>query len=104
MSKEELDQQSKLEKVHDVFEKVSPGYDKMNAVISFQLHKGWRKQTMSDMMIKPGSKTLDVCCGTADWTLSMAEAVGPTGDVTGFDFSANMLAEGQKKGRCLCLR
>lgn len=97
MSQEELDQQSKLEKVHNVFEKVSPGYDKMNAVISFQLHKGWRKETMDDMMIVQGAKALDVCCGTADWTLSMAEAVGEEGEVIGFDFSANMLAEGQKK-------
>ena len=32
-------QQSKEERVHDVFEKISDKYDVMNSVISFQRHK-----------------------------------------------------------------
>ena len=38
-----------------------------------------------------GSKALDVCCGTADWTIALAEAVGPNGEVMGIDFSESML-------------
>jgi demethylmenaquinone methyltransferase/2-methoxy-6-polyprenyl-1,4-benzoquinol methylase len=40
---------------------------------------------------------LDICCGTADWTISLAEAVGPNGKVIGLDFSENMLSIGKKK-------
>lgn len=40
------EQQSKEEKVHNVFEKIYGNYDKMNSVISFQQHKLWRKDTM----------------------------------------------------------
>ncbi|MEK4761346.1 demethylmenaquinone methyltransferase [Viridibacillus sp. FSL E2-0187] len=89
--------QSKEERVHEVFENISDSYDKMNSVISFQLHKKWRKDTMNRMQVKPGSKALDVCCGTADWTINMAEAVGETGQVTGLDFSQNMLNVGIEK-------
>ncbi|WP_078553268.1 demethylmenaquinone methyltransferase [Bacillus alkalicellulosilyticus] len=89
--------QSKEEKVHQVFEKVYEKYDTMNSVISFQRHKAWRKDTMKRMDVKKGSYALDVCCGTADWTIALAEAVGPTGKVIGLDFSKNMLSIGEEK-------
>ncbi|MEI2464062.1 demethylmenaquinone methyltransferase [Niallia taxi] len=89
--------QSKEEKVHHVFEKIYGNYDKMNTVISFQQHKIWRKDTMKKMNVTKGAKALDVCCGTADWTISLADAVGPTGEVKGLDFSENMLSIGKEK-------
>ncbi|WP_462412035.1 demethylmenaquinone methyltransferase [Neobacillus sp. Marseille-QA0830] len=90
-------QQSKEERVHHVFEKISDSYDKMNSVISFQQHLKWRKDTMKRMNVQPGSQALDVCCGTADWTIALAEAVGRNGKVTGLDFSQNMLNVGKEK-------
>lgn len=89
--------QSKEQRVHEVFESISDSYDKMNSVISFQMHKNWRKDTMERMAVQPGSTALDVCCGTADWTIALAEAVGETGHVTGLDFSQNMLNVGLEK-------
>lgn len=89
--------QSKEERVHEVFETISEKYDFMNSVISFQRHKAWRKDTMKRMNVARGSKALDVCCGTADWTIALAEAVGPDGLVYGLDFSKNMLNIGQQK-------
>lgn len=89
--------ESKEERVHNVFEKISQNYDKMNSVISFQQHIKWRNDTMKKMNVQPGKKALDVCCGTADWTIALANAVGPTGEVTGLDFSENMLKVGQQK-------
>jgi len=89
--------QSKSERVHEVFENISGDYDKMNSVISFQMHKSWRKDTMQQMNIQPGTKALDVCCGTADWTIALGEAVGKDGDVIGLDFSQNMLNVGIDK-------
>ena len=97
-------QQSKEQRVHNVFEKISDNYDKMNSVISFQQHIKWRKDTMKRMNVQPGSKALDVCCGTADWTIALAEAVGPTGEVAGLDFSQNMLNVGIEKVKGLGLK
>lgn len=94
-------QQTKEEKVHHVFEKIYDHYDKMNSVISFKQHVKWRSDTMKMMNVQKGSTALDVCCGTADWTIALAEAVGPNGEVTGLDFSQNMLKVGKEKVRHL---
>ncbi|PIC87786.1 bifunctional demethylmenaquinone methyltransferase/2-methoxy-6-polyprenyl-1,4-benzoquinol methylase UbiE [Sporosarcina sp. P20a] len=88
---------SKEEKVHNVFEKISTDYDKMNSVISFNQHIKWRNDIMERMNVQLGAKALDVCCGTADWTVALAQATGPTGKVVGLDFSANMLDSGRDK-------
>ncbi|AXH98863.1 demethylmenaquinone methyltransferase [Sporosarcina sp. PTS2304] len=88
---------SKEEKVHNVFEKISTDYDKMNSVISFNQHIKWRNDIMVRMNVQPGAKALDVCCGTGDWTVALAEAAGPTGEVVGLDFSANMLDSARPK-------
>ncbi|MCI2254677.1 demethylmenaquinone methyltransferase [Domibacillus sp. PGB-M46] len=90
-------QQSKEEKVHSVFQKIYGNYDKMNSIISFQQHKRWRNETMKIMNVPKGAKALDVCCGTGDWTIALAEAVGPHGVVKGLDFSENMLVVGRQK-------
>lgn len=92
-----MPEQSKEERVHHVFEKIYTNYDSMNSIISFQRHKAWRKDVMKRMKVKEGSKALDVCCGTGDWSISLAEAVGTYGEVVGLDFSQNMLSVAKKK-------
>jgi len=96
-------QQSKEERVHDVFEKIYKRYDVMNSVISFQRHKAWRQYTMRVMDVKQGAAALDVCCGTCDWTIALARAVGKDGKVYGLDFSQNMLSIGDEKIKALNL-
>ena len=79
------------ERVHKVFENISKDYDKMNTVISFNQHKSWRNDMMEQMNVQENAAVLDVCCGTADWTVALAEEVGPKGQVIGLDFSESML-------------
>lgn len=95
--------QSKEERVHHVFEKIYTKYDSMNSIISFQRHKAWRKDVMKRMKVKQGANALDVCCGTGDWSLSLSEAVGKDGTVTGLDFSKNMLSIAEQKKESLNL-
>ena len=87
----------KEKRVHDVFDNIYDHYDKMNSIISFKLHMKWRKKVNETMNIQPGSKVLDLCCGTGDWTFALSDAVGPTGQVTGLDFSEGMLSVAKKK-------
>jgi demethylmenaquinone methyltransferase / 2-methoxy-6-polyprenyl-1,4-benzoquinol methylase len=87
----------KAEYVHSVFESIANDYDKMNNVISFGSHIAWRNYTMKQMDIQPGHTALDVACGTADWTIALAKAVGKEGSVVGLDFSQNMLDVGAYK-------
>ncbi|RDW22043.1 demethylmenaquinone methyltransferase [Oceanobacillus chungangensis] len=89
--------QSKEERVHHVFETIYSNYDSMNSIISFQRHKAWRKDVMKRMNVRKGSKALDVCCGTGDWSVSLSEAVGANGEVIGLDFSQNMLSIAEQK-------
>lgn len=87
---------SKEQFVHEVFESIAPKYDLMNDILSFRQHKYWRRFTMNKMKVKPGATAIDLCCGTCDWTISLAEASG-TGAVVGLDFSRNMLDFGGRK-------
>lgn len=92
-----MKEQSKEERVHHVFEKIYKKYDAMNAIISFRRHKAWRKDVMKRMRVSKGAKALDVCSGTGDWSISLAEAVGESGEVIGLDFSKNMLSVAEEK-------
>ncbi|MCP1307108.1 demethylmenaquinone methyltransferase [Paenibacillus tyrfis] len=82
--------------VHSVFESIAPKYDLMNDILSFRRHKAWRNFTMKKMDVKPGATAIDLCCGTGDWTISLAKASG-TGNIVGLDFSQNMLDVGDEK-------
>lgn len=86
----------KEEYVHSVFENIAHKYDLMNTLLSFRRHKAWRKFTMKKMMVKEADTALDVACGTADWTISLAKA-SKTGKIIGLDFSKNMLEVGKEK-------
>ncbi len=86
----------KEEYVHDVFQQIAPKYDRMNNIISFNRHKAWRKFAMRKMAVSPGDSALDLCCGTCDWTISLAEA-SQGGPITGLDFSQAMLDVGRQK-------
>jgi demethylmenaquinone methyltransferase/2-methoxy-6-polyprenyl-1,4-benzoquinol methylase len=85
--------------VQAIFDKIAPQYDQMNSVISLGTHRVWRKRVMTMMAVRPGDFALDLCCGTGDWTLALAHAVGPAGRVVGLDFSPVMLQEATAKVR-----
>lgn len=79
-------------RTRELFDKIARDYDRMNRIISFRMHGIWRRNTMRNMRLPKGARVLDLCCGTGDWTLDLADAVGEGGHVTGLDFSQNMLA------------
>ncbi|MDU4698305.1 MAG: demethylmenaquinone methyltransferase [Paenibacillus sp.] len=87
--------ETKEQFVHSVFESIAPKYDMMNDLLSFRRHKAWRKFTMAKMNMSSGDTALDLCCGTCDWTISMAETSG--GPIVGLDFSEQMLEYGRRK-------
>ncbi|MCL6457022.1 MAG: demethylmenaquinone methyltransferase [Gorillibacterium sp.] len=87
---------SKEEHVHSVFERIAPKYDLMNDLLSFKRHRYWRRFAMNKLSISAGSTVLDLCCGTCDWTITLAQASG-TGHIVGLDFSPNMLEYGAEK-------
>ena len=81
-------------RIQTIFNNISNDYDHMNDIISFNQHTIWRNKTNREIFVKDGHKVLDLCCGTGDWTLQLADNL--KADITGLDFSENMLAVARK--------
>ena len=84
--------------VRDMFAAVSPRYDFLNHFLSLGRDIAWRNATaraLRDVLGRPGSVAVDVCCGTGDLTLALARV--SAGKVIGADFCHPMLQLAQKK-------
>ena len=92
-----MEHNKKEQMVHSVFSEIANKYDIMNSFLSFNRHKAWRKFTMKKMNVQPGESAVDLCTGTADWAISLSEAVGSSGQVIGLDFCEDMLNVGREK-------
>jgi demethylmenaquinone methyltransferase/2-methoxy-6-polyprenyl-1,4-benzoquinol methylase len=85
------------ERVRDMFDRISPGYDRMNLLMSMGRDGCWRRLGVRASAAQPGDAALDVCCGTGDFAVELRRAVGPSGRVVGLDFSPQMLAMARRK-------
>ena len=77
--------------VNSMFDRISGVYDRMNRVMTAGLDQSWRSRAAERARLEPGMKALDLCCGTGDLSLMLAERVGPEGEVIGADFSQPLL-------------
>lgn len=93
---------SKEERVHEVFQHISATYDKANCRISLGLESRWKGYLIEAVvsMAKPGDHILDVCSGTGDIAIAIAEK-RPDVQVTGLDFSSAMLDGARRKSTAL---
>jgi SAM-dependent methyltransferase len=57
----------------------------------------WADVLLDRLALEPGQKVLDVACGPGTVARAAARRVGPTGHVTGVDFSPAMLAIARSK-------
>jgi demethylmenaquinone methyltransferase / 2-methoxy-6-polyprenyl-1,4-benzoquinol methylase len=83
--------------VRRMFDAIAPRYDLTNTLISASLHGGWKRTTAALVQVPVGGRALDICCGTGDLALLLADLVGPRGHVVGIDISERMLAVARKK-------
>ena len=75
-------------KVNDLFASIAGRYDLINDLQSFGLHRFWKRRVVNLAAVASGSSALDLCCGTGDLALALAQRGA---EVTGLDFSAPML-------------
>jgi demethylmenaquinone methyltransferase / 2-methoxy-6-polyprenyl-1,4-benzoquinol methylase len=75
-------------KVNDLFAAIARRYDLINDLQSFGLHRLWKRRVIKLAQIKTGDSALDLCCGTGDIALALAQNGAAT---TGLDFSPQML-------------
>ena len=93
----QVDADKKAGLVADVFSSVASKYDVMNDVMSFGVHRLWKKIAMGHTGLKKGQRALDVAGGTGDLTIYMSEQVGPTGEVIISDINPDMLEQGRRR-------
>ena len=75
-------------KVNDLFARIARRYDFLNDLQSFGLHRNWKRLVAKLATVTPGTRALDLCCGTGDITFALAQRGA---GVTGLDFSTQML-------------
>jgi demethylmenaquinone methyltransferase/2-methoxy-6-polyprenyl-1,4-benzoquinol methylase len=83
--------------VNRMFDRIAARYDLLNSVMSAGLHHRWRERAANRARLEAGRSALDVCCGTGDLTLELADRVAPDGSVVGCDFSEPMLDLAREK-------
>jgi len=95
--------------VRALFSRIAGRYDLVNDVMSFGLHRRWKRQTVelalrglgargtarSPAQDRPKTRVLDLCCGSGD--LSFLAEDGGAGTVVGADFTLPMLAVARRR-------
>ncbi|ROH86439.1 bifunctional demethylmenaquinone methyltransferase/2-methoxy-6-polyprenyl-1,4-benzoquinol methylase UbiE [Stagnimonas aquatica] len=89
--------QEKQRRVASVFSSVASKYDLMNDLMSFGVHRLWKRFVIDLAGVRAGEKVLDVAGGTGDLTREFAKAVGPKGLSILSDINAAMLGEGRNR-------
>ncbi len=94
---QEVPLEQKASLVENVFSSVAPKYDLMNDLMSFGLHRIWKKFTIHEAALRPGQRVLDVASGTGDLAKIFAKQVGQNGQVIMTDINEAMLAVGRDR-------
>lgn len=91
--------ESKQDRVYRVFERIADGYDRANNRISLGMQRDWKRMLLRHMTsrLRCSADVLDVCCGTGDISIGLADAL-PGARITGIDFSPAMLKVAESKG------
>lgn len=94
---EQVPVEEKVKRVAGVFHSVADKYDVMNDLMSFGIHRLWKRFTLSQTGLKAGHRVLDLAGGTGDLALRMSKMVGPAGEVVLSDINASMLNRGRQR-------
>ena len=72
------------------FNEIALKYDRFNDLITFGMHRYWKRFVARQTGLREGERCLDLCCGTGDIARSVIKQ-HPYAEVTGVDFAASML-------------
>jgi demethylmenaquinone methyltransferase/2-methoxy-6-polyprenyl-1,4-benzoquinol methylase len=81
--------------VRKVFDSVASNYDLMNDLMSFGIHRLWKRFAINMAGLRSGQQVLDLAGGTGDLTRLIAPRIGDSGHVVLSDINAAMLANGR---------
>jgi demethylmenaquinone methyltransferase/2-methoxy-6-polyprenyl-1,4-benzoquinol methylase len=87
-----VDEREAARWVRAMFGRVAHRYDLANHLLSFNIDRYWRTRTVSrvrDVLLTPGARVLDLCCGTGDLLLALESPRASS--LMGTDFCHPML-------------
>ena len=82
--------------VEQMFNKIAKKYDLFNDIITFRMHRQWKKFVAQQTDLQTEQSCLDLCCGTGDIAREVLRQ-HPSSKVTGLDFSEEMLNIAESK-------
>ncbi len=92
-----LSPDEKTRRVDKVFSSVASRYDLMNDLMSFGVHRIWKRFCVHVSGLKPGSVILDVACGTGDLSFLMKRSLGREARIIMCDLNRSMLMNGRDR-------
>ncbi|MGK5091724.1 bifunctional demethylmenaquinone methyltransferase/2-methoxy-6-polyprenyl-1,4-benzoquinol methylase UbiE [Deltaproteobacteria bacterium TL4] len=92
--------EEKARYVQSKFDEIAPKYDVYNDVITFGMHRYWKKFLVRRLGLGREPQCLDLCCGTADLSKELLKTYS-SAEVIALDFSQEMLKVAQKRFQAL---
>lgn len=92
------------DQIRALFDRIAPVYDDLNQWLSLGQHRVWKQMAVKWSQAQPGHQALDVCCGSGDLAMLLAQRVGPQGTVVGVDFSPAQLQVAHERSDRRCLK
>ncbi len=77
--------------LYGMFTDIPPHYDLINHLITWRMDRGWRRKAALTCLASRPQKVLDLCCGTGDLAVTIANLADYTLQVKGLDYSQPML-------------
>ena len=88
---------SRAVRVREMFSRIAGRYDLVNDVMSFGMHRVWKRDTVRLALAgRTAPRVLDLCCGSGD--LAYEAAARGAAAVLGADFTLAMLAVARRRG------
>lgn len=72
-------------------------YDRINRIFTFGRDLAWRRKAVAELLKNQPGRVLDLCTGTGDFILEVARRAGRDMELTGYDFSPEMLRLARQK-------
>ncbi len=91
------------QRIAEMFDRVSPRYDRLNRVLSFGTDRSWRRRAVALARLDASQRAVDVGAGTGDLTFALARASAPGARVVAADLSRGMLEVARRRGPVLAV-
>jgi demethylmenaquinone methyltransferase/2-methoxy-6-polyprenyl-1,4-benzoquinol methylase len=84
-----------------MFTDIPPRYDLINQLITWGMDKKWRQKAAKSCLAFRPQKVLDLCCGTGDLAINIANLADYPVEIHGMDYSQPMLEIARSKASVL---